>query len=841
MSADATEPPPPPEIPETRDNGSSQGEDEPGHATREDIDAADASSSGPEGNVADNDASDGPQEPVNGDRETASPGPADADSSDGPEDSGDPADSGSPGHDETRHAAAEDMDAVDDAHHGVHDDNAGSHPLQSEDPLPAPEDDGAATGGDPGVPESQEKGSVDAEATRLESDEDVTGKPAEEPNGSHGETEEPTDRPEPGDVSVEVQGGDDSRPPNPSEGEAPTEEPQDPETSSAEAQAQGPSESTQAPESVSVDEESSHEAPMPAEAPGQEPESSETDVPADEAPSEPPDESDRAETLETLGPEDVSKRIDELDDWKGGEGHMPGRHLDVTDQQLTDRLGTAAIKDGSLQFYPPTNPNYPGHLRLEKQKDPLTGDTTDGVHGGDHRCGPYATRFDSPEDAVRADSYFRERFNETGVPPTQEVPIKDVLGDDAHERFGEIIHDIKDAPKEGSHPQHSLPEDHPAHEKAPEREKATVGGGADHQPPRAHAHTGDGGIPDRLPGDRAEDLGAGSTALHGSPADGHGEGQGRGGHSDRSGGGAGGPSSRSTGVHGDGPTGDHGASPGGHAGPPGDGHTDAPGGGPDHGPGGTDGRLSDPPNDAPRSPGMDGDSGAPSGWERPSESSGPLERGSELEQQARDQIRQLETKHGDIPRILRNLTEHPAGREIASTIASGRFKDSPNFWKVVSGLSISKDTPGYLEQIRLANRLHESGLTDISFEIKQAGHEIKPGVVTGPDTDLDVMARDAAGNVHGWQFKDMTRADSTIKPRKVVDKIFDNLGQLRDSYADVQTFVVDTKVAKSELADQIGRLQKRYEDKNVQFVIRTPDGTIFVPRRNGQFTPEVTQ
>jgi hypothetical protein len=99
------------EIPETPDSGTSQGDDEPGHTTMEDIDAADSSSSGPEDDAANNDAPDGPQEPVNGDGETANPG-KDADGSDGPKDPGEPADSGPPGHDETRHATAEDTDAI---------------------------------------------------------------------------------------------------------------------------------------------------------------------------------------------------------------------------------------------------------------------------------------------------------------------------------------------------------------------------------------------------------------------------------------------------------------------------------------------------------------------------------------------------------------------------------------------------------------------------------------------------------------------------------------------------------------------------------------------------------
>ncbi|MER7107132.1 hypothetical protein [Streptomyces sp. NPDC000229] len=285
------------------------------------------------------------------------------------------------------------------------------------------------------------------------------------------------------------------------------------------------------------------------------------------------------------------------------------------------------------------------------------------------------------------------------------------------------------------------------------------------------------------------------------------------------------------GGHGDGPTGG-----GGDETPAGGGHGDGPGG---NGPGG-DGPGGNGPDGPDGTDGPDGPNGPedPS-WARPTEDSGPFERGGETEQQIRDQLRGTKVKPGDVDAILKTLAGHPAGKEIAETIASGRYKDSYGFSTVVSNLSRPSEVPGSLEQIRLANRLHESGLTDISFEVKQGGHEIKPGVFTEVKTDLDVMARDANGNVHGWQFKDMTGVDSTTNPSKVVDKMFKNIGQLTDSHADVQTFVVDTKVAKSDMATQIGRLQKGYEGKNVQFVIRTPDGIIFVPR-DGKFMPEGT-
>ncbi|MFI6723546.1 hypothetical protein [Streptomyces atratus] len=302
------------------------------------------------------------------------------------------------------------------------------------------------------------------------------------------------------------------------------------------------------------------------------------------------------------------------------------------------------------------------------------------------------------------------------------------------------------------------------------------------------AHVGD-----HLPGGHADDLGHSPSASHETPTGGHREGQGTGGHGDGQADG-----------HGDGPSG---------------GHSDGPGGGDGQGAGGR---------------GVPDD---PEGWERPSDESGPFRRGDETEQQIRSQLRGTDVKPGDVEAILKNLSEHPAGKELADTIASGRFKNATGFSTTVSNISQYDDISGALEQIRLANRLHEAGLTDISFEVKQAGNEIKPGVFTGERTDLDLMARDANGDVHGWQFKDMTGADSTTRPNKVVDKIFKKITQLTDSHADVQTFVVDTKVSKSEMATQIGRLQKGYEGKDVQFVIRTPDGTIFVPR-GGKFTPE---
>ncbi|MFE1431882.1 hypothetical protein ACFW5G_05705, partial [Streptomyces griseoaurantiacus] len=328
-------------------------------------------------------------------------------------------------------------------------------------------------------------------------------------------------------------------------------------------------------------------------------------------------------------------------------------------------------------------------------------------------------------------------------------------------------------------------------------------------------HVGDnlpgGHAGDNLPGGTAHEHGPGPSASHEPP---HGDSGGGTGHDGPGGG-----------HHEQAPAGGHEGGPGGAAdegavGSHGGGEHPGTGGGP----GGTDGAGT-------------GTHDGPAGWEKPLDETGPLERGGEVEQAVRDQIRGTKVKPGDVEAILDTLAHDPAGREIADTIASGRFKDAPNFSDVISNLSRPSELPGCREQIRLANRLHEAGLTDISFEVKQGGHQIRPGVFTEARTDLDLMARDAGGRTHGWQFKDMTGPDSPADASKVVRNMFKKIGQLTDSHADVQTFVVDTKASMADMESQIGRLQKGYEGKNVQFVIRTPDGEIFVPR-DGEFTPE---
>ncbi|WP_405701730.1 hypothetical protein [Streptomyces sp. NBC_00069] len=141
-----------------------------------------------------------------------------------------------------------------------------------------------------------------------------------------------------------------------------------------------------------------------------------------------------------MDPKVVDERIKELDDRQGGQGHAPGRHLYPDDQALIDRLGTVLLdSNGTPKVYGPAS-NYPGLLKSENNIDPLTGTTVDGVNGGVHRVGPYATRFDNAEDMVRADAYFRDEIARTGEVP-KETSIEDILGPGAHDEFSGYYRD----------------------------------------------------------------------------------------------------------------------------------------------------------------------------------------------------------------------------------------------------------------------------------------------------------------------------------------------------------------------------------------------------------------
>ncbi|MFD9848410.1 hypothetical protein [Streptomyces parvus] len=209
----------------------------------------------------------------------------------------------------------------------------------------------------------------------------------------------------------------------------------------------------------------------------------------------------------------------------------------------------------------------------------------------------------------------------------------------------------------------------------------------------------------------------------------------------------------------------------------------------------------------------------------------PFERGGETESRIRENLRSSKVKPGDLDKALANLADHPAGAEIGELLATGRFNGLPNYDQVVSSFTQKNAMSGGIEQLRLGRMLQESGVSDISFEIKK-GVEISPGVTTGPRTDMDVMARDHDGKVYGYQFKEVAN------PKKVASKMWQNIGQLADSMADVRVFVIDTKgtiadMMKSGIEKDLSRI---HSERDVIVVLRVEDGTLMYPP-GANFTP----
>ncbi|WP_257138528.1 hypothetical protein [Streptomyces sp. rh34] len=260
-----------------------------------------------------------------------------------------------------------------------------------------------------------------------------------------------------------------------------------------------------------------------------------------------------------------------------------------------------------------------------------------------------------------------------------------------------------------------------------------------------------------------------------------------------------------------------------HTGPP---HPDThspSGGAHEGGPGGGDRHSGNnpgwPSGETPELPGpRHGDGPVPSGEPQ------PFERGGKTERRIRENLRGSKVKPGDLDKALANLASHPAGGEIANLLASGRFQGLPNYDQVVSSFTQKNAMSGGIEQLRLGRMLQENGVADISFEIK-SDIEISPGVMTGPRTDMDVMARAHDGRIYGYQFKEV------LNPKKAASKMWQNIGQLADSNADVKVYVVDTK---GTLADMMESgiekdLSRIHSERGVIVVLRVEDGTLMYP------------
>ncbi|ORT59280.1 hypothetical protein [Streptomyces sp. CB03238] len=220
------------------------------------------------------------------------------------------------------------------------------------------------------------------------------------------------------------------------------------------------------------------------------------------------------------------------------------------------------------------------------------------------------------------------------------------------------------------------------------------------------------------------------------------------------------------------------------------------------------------------------------GGEKPdTTTSGPMERGGEAERQLREGISNIPRntmKPKVIEKIVQRLGESPSGREIADIIISGHLSQFPGYRDTVSmlGSGIADQAPRAMDQLRLADQFHKTGLQTIELEVKN------PSI----KADLDVRVTDDAGNTYGYQMKRLNNPknpfDSITKP--------DNLGQLSKSAADHKIMLIDGQGSVAEwkargIPEELLQVHrgehpfKSEKGRGIMFVLRLDDGTIIIP------------
>lgn len=115
----------------------------------------------------------------------------------------------------------------------------------------------------------------------------------------------------------------------------------------------------------------------------------------------------------------IDSRVDELN----MQGHGVGRHLNVTDQQLKDRLGTPVMQ-GPAHNQTVAKDRETGYVQSTNKIDPLHGPDAknrisppdlyiDGDRGAPHKhkCGSHSTAFTDNESFVYADHFARTKLD----------------------------------------------------------------------------------------------------------------------------------------------------------------------------------------------------------------------------------------------------------------------------------------------------------------------------------------------------------------------------------------------------------------------------------------------
>ncbi|MFD5302708.1 MULTISPECIES: hypothetical protein [unclassified Streptomyces] len=235
----------------------------------------------------------------------------------------------------------------------------------------------------------------------------------------------------------------------------------------------------------------------------------------------------------------------------------------------------------------------------------------------------------------------------------------------------------------------------------------------------------------------------------------------------------------------------------------------------------------------PGSGGGGGDDGATGGSARwPSDGEyDPMPRGGEVEQRLRDAVKSIPGKQRPKPdvleRVISRLSVEGNGSRVADVIASGIFKESDQFGKVISDLGARKEQMYHpaADQIFFAEDLVKSGVPARSIEFEQ---KVPVGA------DMDIRVKDDSGQVYAYQMKRLNNPEDPIA--EITRGKY--LLQLARAEADHHIMLVDgaqgTRAewmanGSFEALLDINRGGRGPKGEGITYIVRLEDGTLVVP------------
>jgi hypothetical protein len=209
----------------------------------------------------------------------------------------------------------------------------------------------------------------------------------------------------------------------------------------------------------------------------------------------------------------------------------------------------------------------------------------------------------------------------------------------------------------------------------------------------------------------------------------------------------------------------------------------------------------------------------------------PMPRGGEVEQRLRDAVKSIPGKQRPKPdvleRVISRLSVESNGSRVAEVIASGIFKESDQFGKVISDLGARKEQMYHpaADQIFFAEDLVKSGVPARSIEFEQ---KVPVGA------DMDIRIKDDSGQVYAYQMKRLNNPEDPIA--EITRGKY--LLQLARAEADHHIMLVDG--AKGTCAEwmangsfeallDINRGGRGPKGEGITYIVRLEDGTLVVP------------